>query len=91
MISLTLFGLNSPETFEEGLCYRLRTAFVKAGFVDARSINAKNFMELSSELEILQGRTSIVMLIACVQLLLRLALSMLAPLMPKTLWSFPQN
>ena len=63
VISLTLFGLNSPETFEEGLCYRLRTAFVKAGFVDARSINAKNFMELSSELEILQGRTSIVMLI----------------------------
>ena len=63
VISLTLFGLNSPETFEEGLCYRLRTAFVKAGFVDARSINAKNFMELSSELEILQGRPSLVMLI----------------------------
>ena len=63
VISLSLFGLNSPETFEEGLCNRLRTAFVMAGFVDARSINAKNFMELSSELEILQGRTSIVMLI----------------------------
>ena len=63
VISLSLFGLNSPETFEEGLCNRLRTAFVMAGFVDARSINAKNFMEFSSELEILQGRTSIVMLI----------------------------
>ena len=63
VISLTLFGLNSPETFEDWLCYRLRTAFVKAGFVDARSINAKNFMELSSELEILKGNTSIVMLI----------------------------
>ena len=63
VISLSLFGLNSPETFEEWLCHRLRTAFVKAGFVDARSINAKNFMELSSELEIIQGSTSIVMLI----------------------------
>ena len=63
VISLSFFGLNSFETFEDWLCNRLRTAFVRAGFVDARSINAKNFMELSSELEILKGNTSIVMLI----------------------------
>ena len=63
VISLSLFGMSNPETFEHELCARLRDAFAQAGFVDALSINTSRFADLTPALNRLRGCEYIVLLV----------------------------
>ncbi len=63
VISLSLFGLSNPETFEQDLCALLRDAFAQAGFVDALSIKTDNIIYLTAELDLLRGQQDIVILV----------------------------
>lgn len=63
VISLSLFGMSDPETFEQELCALLRDAFAQAGFVDALAIKTDNIIDLTAELDLLRGQQDIVILV----------------------------
>ena len=63
VVSLSLFGLSSPASFEHELCARLRDAFAQAGFADALKIQTTNFVDLVPELNFLHRNSDIVLLI----------------------------
>lgn len=63
VISLSLFGMSDPETFEYELCALMRGAFAKAGFVDALSIKTDSLIYLIPKLNLLRGRERIVLLV----------------------------
>ena len=63
VVSLSLFGLSSPASFEHELCARLRDAFAQAGFADALKIKTSSFVDLVPELNFLHRNSDIVLLI----------------------------
>lgn len=63
VVSLSLFGLSSPASFEHELCARLRDAFAQAGFADALKIQTSSFVDLVPELNFLHRNSDIVLLI----------------------------